>query len=351
MAGHNLKLLIGLGLIAAISILLIAYQLAYGSLFSADSVAQPGARSEASSIESGNRANTNTAANDPADEARPNEAAKPAATKSVPSDESAAPTLGPMPSLATRIPQPPDGGVSSIATPQPAPAATAALNEAALAGNSVAQYELGIRLADGRDVNRDFKMAALWFEKAATQGLAPAQFRLGTLYEKGLGVQRDETIAKLWYQRAGERGNAHAMHNLAVLTAEGGANKPDYATAAGWFRKAAELGVRDSQYNLAILYARGLGIEQNLAQSYLWFSLAAAQGDEDAGKKRDEVAARLDAKSLDAAKSLVGQFQAKRPDPSANEVTVPAGGWGAVGTKAEPKPSARMPAKPTVSRL
>jgi localization factor PodJL len=351
-AGYNLKLLIGLGLIAAISVLLIAYQLAYGSLFSADSVAQPGARSEASSIESGNSANTNTAASDPAGEPRRNEAAKPAATKSIPPDESAGPTLEPMPSLATRIAQPPDGGVSSIGPPPPpAPAATAALNEAALAGNSVAQYELGTRLADGRDVNRDFKMAALWFEKAATQGLAPAQFRLGTLYEKGLGVQRDETIAKLWYQRAAERGNAHAMHNLAVLTAEGGANKPDYATAAGWFRKAAELGVRDSQYNLAILYARGLGVEQNLAQSYLWFSLAAAQGDEDAGKKRDEVAARLDAKSLDAAKSLVGQFRAKEPDPGANEVTVPAGGWGAVGTKAEPKPSARMPAKPTVSRL
>ena len=33
----------------------------------------------------------------------------------------------------------------------------------------------------------------------------------------------------------------------------------------------------------------------NLAESYKWFALAAAQGDNEAAKKRDEVAARLDA--------------------------------------------------------
>jgi localization factor PodJL len=361
-AGHNFKLLIGLGCIAAISVMIIAYQLAYGSIFSADTLPQPTVKSEVPSAELGKTAGaapptapaeTTAAAAIPyaADDNGRNATAREAPTKSAASDETAGATLGPMPPMATRSAQQLDGAVSSIAPPQPAASASAGLNEAAQAGNAIAQYELGSRLADGRDVNRDFKTAAVWLEKAATQGLAPAQFRLATLYEKGLGVQRDETIAKLWYQRAGERGNAHAMHNLAVLTAEGGANKPDYATAANWFRKAAELGVRDSQYNLAILYARGLGIEQSLAQSYLWFSLAAAQGDEDAAKKRDEVAARIDPKSLEAAKSLVIQFQAKVPDPSANEVASPAAGWGAIGTKAEPKPSARMPAKPKVSRL
>jgi len=359
--GHNLKLLIGLACVAAISVMFIAYQLAYGSLFSAETVPLPTVKSEAPSAEP---AKTAVVALSPARPTEPpaapqasdaaeagrNAPAKAGPAKNATSDDAAGATLGPMPPLASRSAQPLEGG-SSIVSPQPAPAASAGLAEAAQAGNPAAQYELGTRLADGRDVNRDFKMAAVWLEKAATQGLAPAQFRLGTLYEKGLGVQRDETIAKLWYQRAGERGNAHAMHNLAVLTAEGGANKPDYATAASWFHRAADLGIRDSQYNLAILYARGLGIDQSLEQSYLWFSLAAAQGDEDAAKKRDEVAARLDPKSLEAAKQLVAQFQAKVPDPQANEVAAPVGGWGAAGTKADPKPSARMPAKPKVSRL
>jgi localization factor PodJL len=140
------------------------------------------------------------------------------------------------------------------------------------------------------------------------------------------------------------------MHNLAVLTAEGADGKPDYTTAAIWFRKAAEFGIRDSQYNLAILYARGLGVQQDLVQSYMWFSVAAAQGDEDAGKKREDVAAKLDAKSLVQAKAAVDAFHAREPDRAANEVQIPPGGW----ETAAPAPGQITPKnsiKPKISRL
>ena len=118
------------------------------------------------------------------------------------------------------------------------------------------------------------------------------------------------------------------MHNLAVLTAEGGeSGKPDYASAAQWFRKAAEYGVRDSQYNVAILLARGLGVPQNLSLTYVWFAIAANQGDDDAGKKRDEVGERLNPADLAAAKAMAAAFHPKTPDPEANEVMAPPGGW------------------------
>ena len=121
--------------------------------------------------------------------------------------------------------------------------------------------------------------------------------------------------ARSYYVAAAERGNAKAMHNLAVLFADGGGKGPDYANAAKWFRKAADYGLADSQYNLAILYARGIGVPQNLAESYKWFSLAAAQGDSDATRKRDDVAQRLDAQSLTAARLATQTFKAeKQPD-------------------------------------
>jgi localization factor PodJL len=120
------------------------------------------------------------------------------------------------------------------------------------------------------------------------------------------------------------------MHNLAVMNAEGGAGgKPDYAEAAQWFRKAGLLGVRDSQFNLGILYARGMGVPQDFVQSWLWFSLAAQQGDADAGKKRDDVAAKMDAQALVAAAKALAAFQAAAPAPAANEATTPPGGWDA----------------------
>lgn len=230
------------------------------------------------------------------------------------------------------------GAAALNAAALPVRDALAAIREHAAAGDPAAQFELGSRYSEGRGVGRDAKAAAEWFQKAAEQGLAPAQYRLGSLYEKGVGLDRDYVQARGWYQRAAQAGNARAMHNLAVLYAEGGEGKPDYAQAAQWFEKAAEYGVRDSQFNLAILYARGLGVTQSLEQSYLWFSAAAAQGDEDAGKKRDEVRARLDAKAFAAAKAKADAFRPRTPEKAANDVIPPPGGW----------ENARPPAKPDV---
>jgi localization factor PodJL len=127
------------------------------------------------------------------------------------------------------------------------------------------------------------------------------------------------------------------MHNLAVLIAEGVGGKPDYATAIAWFRRAAQHGIRDSQFNLAVLLARGLGTQQDLSGSYTWFAIVATQGDEDAAKKRDEVAARLGPAELSSAKLAVERWRPDTPDKLANEVPQPAQGW----TEApEPKRSA-----------
>ena len=207
------------------------------------------------------------------------------------------------------------------------PGISPALREALAAGAPAAQYELALRLFDGRGLPKDQSAAARWFEQAASLGLAPAQYRLASMLEKGIGVAPDRAAAKSWYLKAAEAGNARAAHNLAVMDAEPTGAEPDYPEAAKWFRRAAELGVRDSQYNLAILYARGLGVELDLRQSWVWFSLAAEQGDADAAKKRDEVAAKLDPASLAEAAEVLAKFKPAKPDPAANEVTIPPGGW------------------------
>ncbi|AOO80859.1 hypothetical protein BHK69_10650 [Bosea vaviloviae] len=215
------------------------------------------------------------------------------------------------------------------------------LRKAALAGDARAVYEVASRAADGPGPARDPKLALRLFERAAVAGLAPAQFRLGNMFEKGIGTTRDASLARVWYTRAAERGNAKAMHNLAVLHAEGASGKPDYATATEWFRKAAELGVRDSQYNLAILLGRGLGAPTDLGQSYLWFSIAAAQGDEDASRKRDEVAQRLSPGDLATAKAAAESWKPKALEATANDVAPPIKGWDEA-----PSATTKKPAKP-----
>ncbi|MCJ2060433.1 hypothetical protein MKL09_28395 [Methylobacterium sp. J-048] len=201
------------------------------------------------------------------------------------------------------------------------PPILAKVKQAALDGDGAAIWDLATREADGRGMPRDLAMAAKLFEKLAAAGYAPAQYKLAGHYEKGSGVVRDLDKAKLWYGRAAEQGHARSMHNLAVLYAENPAanGKPDFASAASWFRQGAEFGVRDSQYNLAVLYARGLGLTQDLVQSYAWFSAAAGQGDDDAAKKRDDVANKLSAADLASAKSLAATFKPRKIDPAVNE--------------------------------
>ena len=212
------------------------------------------------------------------------------------------------------------------------------LRAAAMAGDAAAEFEVASRFAEGHGVPPSDDAAARWLERAAKQGLAPAQFRLGGFYEKGVGVKKDLHMARDLYAAAAAKGNGKAMHNLAVLYAEGVNGAADYQTAAHWFRKAAERGITDSQYNLAILCARGVGVEQNYAEAYKWFALAASAGDGDAGKKRDDVASRLDAQALAAAKAAVQKWSAiAQPDDAVN-VKVPPAGWDMPEHAVKPKP-------------
>jgi localization factor PodJL len=252
--------------------------------------------------------------------------------------------------------------IASLATQAPAAAAPAtaapqltgtdklppgiggpALRSAAASGNPAAEYEIGVRYAEGRGVPANPELAVHWLDRAARQGLAPALYRLGSLYEKGQGVKKDLDKARQLYLVGADKGNAKAIHNLAVLYAEGIDGKPDYRTASQWFRKAADRGIADSQYNLGILYARGIGVDQNLAESYKWFALAAQQGDQDAAKKREDVASRLDQQSLVAAKLAAQTWVADPPPDEAMNVKAPPGGWDQA-TSAAP-----APAKPTAT--
>jgi localization factor PodJL len=233
--------------------------------------------------------------------------------------------------------QPPnaDGLPAAIGAPR--------LRTAALAGDPAAAYEVAIRFTEGRGVPANLEEAARWFERAASKGLAPAQFRYASMLEKGQGIKKDLGAAQRLYVAAASKGHAKAMHNLAVLYAEGADGKPDYVNAAQWFRKAAEHGVADSQYNLGVLTARGLGTEKNIAESYKWFALAAAQGDRDAGRKRDDVAAYLDAQAIATAQQAVKAFTAQAQPAEASVVPEPPGGWDRATPPSHEKPRAAGP--------
>jgi len=226
------------------------------------------------------------------------------------------PAAGPAPGAPEAAPE---------ATPAPEAAAEptdpmAKLTADAEGGDPRAQFELGLRYADGEGVKKSPKEAAKWMLRAAQAGLPPAQYRMGVLYERGLGVPRDLGQASIWYERAANAGNRKAMYNLAVIMADGSSGQPDYKVAAKWFLAAAELGLKDSQFNIAILYERGLGVDVNLVEAYKWYTAAGIQGDSDAAARAAALEGRMPEGDVKQAKEAVAAFQPKAMNAAANDV-------------------------------
>ena len=60
-------------------------------------------------------------------------------------------------------------------------------------GNDDAQFRLGLIYAAGQEVQRDVAKAVTWFRKAAEQGNSAAQFNLAVFLAQGVGVPQDYT--------------------------------------------------------------------------------------------------------------------------------------------------------------
>jgi localization factor PodJL len=195
------------------------------------------------------------------------------------------------------------------------------VRNAAIAGDPVAQYEIGNRFALGEGASKDLSASVVWFQRSASAGYPLAQYRLGELYEHGSGIANDLARARDWYARAAEKGNINAMHNLGVLYASQPASSPDYAAALTWFTKAAEYGLKDSQFNLAVLYQNGLGTKRDLVQAYTWYEIAQARGDQESGKRREDIRKQLTQEAAANADAKAGAWHPKIRDQIANEGT------------------------------
>lgn len=216
---------------------------------------------------------------------------------------------------------------SQVALP-PAMVGPYSMRLAAARGESVAQYVVASRFAEGKGVPQNSEEAARWYARAAAQGHAPAQYRLAVLFERGEGVEKDAARARVWYTRAADKGNVKAMHNLAVTMSGPDATPDDHAIAAQWFARAAEQGLADSQFNLAIFFENGLGLNRDMVEAYKWYSLAANQMDIEAAKRRDLLKAQLGEKALPAADKAVKAWRPVPPKKEANEVETLDATWG-----------------------
>lgn len=88
------------------------------------------------------------------------------------------------------------------------------LHAIATAGDSDAQYKLGVKYENGDGVEDNCMAAARWYKLSAEQGHAKAQFNLALLYKSGLGVTQNLQTAKHWM---GQAANAKMSEAVAAL--------------------------------------------------------------------------------------------------------------------------------------
>jgi TPR repeat protein len=108
---------------------------------------------------------------------------------------------------------------------------------AALRGDVIAQYELGLQLEE----QSDLETAASWFKRAALQGHAQASFRAGMICAAS---RRTLEEAAYWFHIAASAGHSEAQVSLAAMYELGEGVKLDPEAALYWNREAARLGNR-----------------------------------------------------------------------------------------------------------
>ena len=145
-------------------------------------------------------------------------------------------------------------------------------------GHAEAQFGIGLCYENGRSVERDLTLAAVWYRKAAEQGLDEAQFNLGNLYLNAEGVPQDLAEAVRWFRRAAEQGMTHAQVNLGYSYETGSGVAKDAEKAVSWYRRAAEQNFSQAQYYLGAAYERGNGVKEDLPLAAAWYGRAADQG-------------------------------------------------------------------------
>ncbi|MDT7044298.1 hypothetical protein [Candidatus Nitronereus thalassa] len=169
----------------------------------------------------------------------------------------------------------------STGVPETESPSITALLKAAEEGNSIAQFELGSRFLQGKDVGQDISKAAKWFNKAAIQGEAKAQYLLGFLHERGEGVSQSYKEAARWYTMAADQGLPAGQFFLGLLYEYGKGVPKSLQEAAGLYHLAAKQGIGLAQVQLGNFYIKGMGVSRDFMKAEKWYRLAAEQGNPD----------------------------------------------------------------------
>ena len=132
------------------------------------------------------------------------------------------------------------------------------------------------------------------FRQAAIKGDSEAQYWLGYCYRFGKGTAQDHWQAVKWFRKSAEQGNANAQYYLGICYYMGQAVPQDYRKAFEYASLAASQGHADAQASVANYYCDGKGVEKNRELAIELFEKAVRMGSTYARVRLDIVTGQID---------------------------------------------------------
>jgi len=122
----------------------------------------------------------------------------------------------------------------------------------ALAGDPVAQNDLGCAYSSGDGVTKDLHEAFVWFERSAKQGNKYGQYNTGRYYHYGISVKKDIKKAIEWYEKS-------ALQN--------------FAKAANTLGEIYENGYRPNMVDISLKRETNIVISANPVEAFYWYNI------------------------------------------------------------------------------
>ena len=118
---------------------------------------------------------------------------------------------------------------------------------AAIAGDPIAQYDMGQAYKFGRGVPKDLKLAQSWYGKAAAQGLVEARDKFGLM----LFTNGDRIAAMPYIEEAAGRGDPAAQYVLATALFNGDGIPKDWVRAYALMTRSSASGLIPASTSLS----------------------------------------------------------------------------------------------------
>lgn len=179
-----------------------------------------------------------------------------------------------------------DGAGGGISTPD----LIAALEDAALAGQPMALFQLGLMYESGEGVDKDPVKAFGYFSQIADEHadtapkgveadiVAQSFLKIGEYYRQGLpeaGIQKNEAYSnKLIMHAASYFGDADAQYRVGELYLDDAELGDSPLQSARWLNLAARKGHAGAQAKLGSMLFNGEGIEADPVEGLMWLTVA-----------------------------------------------------------------------------